>query len=109
LSAAGLDSELGTFMQELFERHGTVPSDSSKEANMILPHVLDHCERLHEWIYGIYDVADRNLGEDLFRAMEKVFAIHSGTHMAYLYLTQKGHSQLDETLVALDRSMTAGV
>jgi glycosyltransferase involved in cell wall biosynthesis len=109
LSAAGLDSELGTFMQELFERHGTVPSEGSKEANMIWPHVLDHCERLHEWIYGIYDVADRNLVEDIFRAMEKVFAIHSGTHMAYLYLTQKGHSQLDETLVALDRIMTAGV
>jgi len=109
LPTAGLDSELGKFMQGLSERHGAPPSESPVKANMIRPHVVDHCERLFEWICGIYDVADRKLAEDLVRALEKVFAIHSGSHMAYLYLTLRNHSEVDETLVALDSAMTAGV
>jgi glycosyltransferase involved in cell wall biosynthesis len=109
LSPEGLDSELGELMQLLSEHRRTVRSQSSTKTNMIWPHMEDHCERLHEWICGVYDVADRKLAERIVTALEKVFALHSGTHLAYLYLTLRNDAKLDETLAALDSVMTAGV
>jgi glycosyltransferase involved in cell wall biosynthesis len=108
-AAEGLDPELREFMQQLSKHCHTMPSESSMKANMIWPHVMDHFERLREWICGIYDVADRKLASEVVRALEKVFALHSGTHMAYLYLTLATNAKLDETLTALDRVMIAGV
>jgi hypothetical protein len=94
-------------MQLLSQQTGR--SECSTKANMIWPHIEDHCERLHEWICDIYDVADSKLAEGIVTALEKMFALHSGTHLAYLYLTLRNDAKLDETLVALDSVMTAGV
>lgn len=105
----GLDPELGEFMRVLSEHSRTVPSESSMKANMILPHVVDHFDRMRKWICGIYDIADRKLAREIVKALEKTFALHSGTHMAYLYLTLKARAKLDETLTAVDRVMIAGV
>jgi hypothetical protein len=108
-AAEGLDPDLREFMQQLSKHCHTMPFESSMKANMIWPHVMDHFERLREWICGIYDVADRELASEIVRALEKVFALHSGTHMAYLYLTLGTNAKLDETLTVLDRVMIAGV
>ena len=103
------DSELGEFMQHFSEYGRRMSSESITKANMIWPHFKDHCERLHQWICGIYDVTDRKLADEIVRALEKVFALHSGTHLAYMYLTLANRAKLDETLVSLDRVMIAGV
>jgi glycosyltransferase involved in cell wall biosynthesis len=109
LAKDGLGSELGGDMRLLLEPYRRVPSEATMKANMIWPHVLDHCERMHEWICDIYEVADRKFAGDLVSGWEKMFALHSGTHMAYLYLTLQNRGELDESLIALDRAMTVGV
>jgi O-antigen biosynthesis protein len=105
----GLSDEFWEFMQHLSEHCQTMTSRSTTKANMILPHVMDHFERLRNWVCGIYDVADRHLAHDIASALEKLFALHSGTHLAYLYLTLRSRGKLDEALTAMDRAMTAGV
>ena len=74
-------------MRELSNNCQIANPRSSTKANMILPHVMNHVERLQKWICAIYDIADRPLACDIATALEKVFALHSGTHLAYLFLT----------------------
>jgi glycosyltransferase involved in cell wall biosynthesis len=105
----GLHFELREFMQHLAEHCQIMSSRPDTRANMIFPHVMDHLELLQKWICGIYDVADRHLAHDIVSALEKLFALHSGTHLAYLYLTLRNRGKLDEALIAMDRAMTAGV
>jgi hypothetical protein len=76
---------------------------------MISSHVLDHFELLQNWVCGIYDVADQAFGSAIVSALEKIMALHTGTHLAYLYLTSKSRGTLDEGLIAMDKTMTAGV
>jgi len=109
LDRKGLSSEFQDFMEQLSENCQTVNSRSATKANMIVPHVMDHVERLQNWICAIYDIADRRLACDIATALEKVFALHSGTHLAYLYLTLRNRGKLDEALITMDRILTAGV
>jgi len=105
-----LNPELSEFMQQLGERLQAMSARSGRQRNnMISSHVVDHFELLQNWVCGIYDVADRAFGSDIVSALEKILALHAGTHMAYLYLTLRSRGKLDEGLIALDRTMTAGV
>jgi glycosyltransferase involved in cell wall biosynthesis len=109
LDEEGLESEFQDFMQQLSKKRQTANSQSSTKTNMITPHVMAHVERLQNWICTIYDVADRHLADDIATALEKVFALHSGTHLAYLYLTLRNRGKLDEALITMDKTLTAGV
>ena len=104
-----LNPELLDFMQRLSEHCQPMSSRSAVQANMIAPHIVNHFELLQNWVCGIYDVADRALASDIVSALEKILALHAGTHLAYLYLTSRSSGKLDEALIALDRTMTAGV
>lgn len=105
----GLSFELRDFMQHLSEHYQMMSSRPDTKANMILPHIMDHLELLQKWICGIYDVADTYLARDIVSALEKVFALHCGTHLAYLYLTLRNRGKLDEAVIAMDGVMTAGI
>jgi hypothetical protein len=105
----GSSSDLREFMRSLSENCQMANSGSATKANMIRPHVTDHVERFQNWIRTIYDVADSRLALDIARALERIFALHSGTHLAYLYLTLRNRAKLDEALIAMDRTLTAGV
>ena len=109
LGGEGLSSEFQDFMRELSNNCQIANPRSSTKANMILPHVMNHVERLQKWICAIYDIADRPLACDIATALEKVFALHSGTHLAYLFLTLRNRGKLDEPLITMDRTLTAGV
>ena len=104
-----LNPDLSEFVGQLSERwqHMSMRADGHK--NMIAPHVVDHFELLQNWVCGIYDVADKALASAIVSALEKMLALHSGTHLAYLYLTSRSHRKLGEGLIALDKTMTAGV
>jgi glycosyltransferase involved in cell wall biosynthesis len=101
--------ELLEFMQRLSEHCQPMSSALSVRANMVAPHIVNHFELLQNWVCGIYDVADQAFARDIVSALEKILALHAGTHLAYLYLTLRSHGKLDEGLIALDRTMTAGV
>ena len=101
--------ELSDFMQRLSEHCQPMSSRSAVQANMVAPHIVNHFELLQNWICGIYDVADRAFASDIVSALEKILALHAGTHLAYLYLTSRSRGKLDDGLIALDKTMTAGV
>jgi glycosyltransferase involved in cell wall biosynthesis len=104
-----VNPELLEFMQRLSEHCQPMSSRSAVQANMIAPHIVNHFALLQNWLCGIYDVADRAFASDVVSALEKILALHAGTHLAYLYLTSRSRGKLDEPLIALDRTMTAGV
>ena len=104
-----VNPELLEFMQRLSEHCQPMSSPLSVRANMIAPHIVNHFELLQNWVCGIYDVADQAFASDIVSALEKILALHAGTHLAYLYLTLRSRGKLDEVLIALDRTMTAGV
>src|SRR5260370_28895686 len=84
-------------------------SKSDARTNMIVPHVLDYLERLGVWISGIYDVVDSNLARDIVQAIHKAFALYSGTHLAYLYMTLASRGQVGQSVARLDRTLLSGV
>ena len=70
------------------------PEPEEWSANEVLAHVV---------------AAGAHFGDAIVSALEKIMALHAGTHLAYLYLTSKSRGNLDEALIAMDKTMTAGV
>jgi hypothetical protein len=42
-------------------------------------------------------------------AVEKILALHCGTHLAYLYLTAKAYDRTTELIRRMDETLTAGI
>jgi len=77
--------------------------------SMVWPHVAKHLEEFEDWMSGIYTEVDRALGDEIATAVDKILALHCGTHMAYLFRTRAARQRVGERLQQLDRRMTAGV
>ena len=108
-SGRGLDQQLGAFIRNLREGLRMESPAPTSRRNMLLPHFLDHFERFRQWLCVIYDEADETLAHELLRCLEKIFALHCGNHLSYLFLTCSNRGCRDEHLMALDRELTAGV
>ena len=77
--------------------------------SMLRPHVMRHFERFRSWVGRIYDVADKQLARAIVEALEKIFALHCGTHLGYLMLTCLHDQCADELLARIDQLLSADV
>jgi hypothetical protein len=107
-AATEIDAELAEIMSQLAEKLDRDPSRIHSQV-MILPHVLRHFEDFQQWLSRIYDRADYRVASEIVSALYKVFALHCGTHLAYLYLTCANRGCLDESLLQMDRRLVADV
>jgi glycosyltransferase involved in cell wall biosynthesis len=82
---------------------------SQPQTGMLLPHVSRHVEAFQNWLSGIYRDVDVVLNEQVVSSIEKIFALHAGNHLAYLYLTRRTQKALDEALVEMDKTLACGV
>ena len=103
------DPELHEFIGRLLKEEDVFSSKSRVRTNMILSHLLDYLERLTAWISGAYDVADDDLAHEVVKATHRAFALYSGTHLAYLYLTLASSGRIEQFLARLDQTLLSGV
>ena len=103
------DTDLHGLMECLLKEHEVSFSIADARTNMILSHVLDYLDRLGMWISGVYDVVDSNLARDIVQAVHRAFALHSGTHLAYLYMTLASRGEVGQSVARLDRTLLSGV
>ena len=103
------DPQLGEFVLSLSQIAAHTSRARGITQNMLLPHISRHIENLGAWLRGIYFEVDEILGREIVSAIEKIFALHSGNHLAYLYLTQRQHRTRDEALTQMDRILASGV
>jgi len=103
------DPDLHGLMECLLKEDEISFSKSDARTNMILPHLLDYLERLGVWISGAYDVVDSNLARDIVQAIHRAFALYSGTHLAYFYMTLASRGEVAQSAARLDRTLLSGV
>ena len=76
---------------------------------MVWPHASKHIGAFAEWVSSIYVEADKSLAVEISAAIEKIVALHCGTHLAYLFLTDAAKKRVDASLQRLDSMLMAGV
>jgi glycosyltransferase involved in cell wall biosynthesis len=103
------DPDLHGLMECLLKEDDVSFSIADARTNMILSHVLDYLDRLGIWISGVYDVVDSNLARDIVQAVHRAFALYSGTHLAYLYMTLASRGEVGQSVARLDRTLLSGV
>lgn len=103
------DPQLREFVVKLDHRAVQARLRSRPQTSMLLPHVSRHVEAFQNWLSGIYRDVDVTLNEQVISSIEKIFALHAGNHLAYLYLTRREQKALDEALVEMDKTLTCGV
>jgi O-antigen biosynthesis protein len=105
---ADCDPQLSEFTKNLYRTVATSHA-SGIGHSMLLPHVSSHIERFEKWLRGIYYGTDEILSHGVVGAIEKIFALHSGNHLAYLYLTQRERGAVDTTLDQIDKTLISGI
>lgn len=99
------DPALDSFVSRLSE--STAPKQYDPGTNMIVPHVIQHLKLLKEFVSNAYPRIDQELANGIRECVEKIFALHSGTHLGYLYLAKDRES--GSRLTELDRELVCGV
>jgi glycosyltransferase involved in cell wall biosynthesis len=100
------DGALGEFVRRLCGSDH-VPYDAA--GNMILPHVLQHLDLLSEFLTRVYPSVDDTLAAEINRCVIKIFALHSGTHLGYVYVSQTQRGAPTATVQQLDRELASGI
>jgi glycosyltransferase involved in cell wall biosynthesis len=108
------DPQLSKFVENLYRMLACTSLASGIGHSMLLPHVSSHIEKLEKWLRGIYYNIDEILsqeilGQEVVSAIEKIFALHSGNHLAYLYLTERRLGAVDAPLARIDKTLMSGV
>jgi O-antigen biosynthesis protein len=103
------DGQYEAIVQNLREQSGIQVSPFGFQDNILLPHLLNHFEQLRTYLTPTYEQADEKLARDLAAALCKMSALHSGTHLGYLYLTLASRGTLNPSVVELDKMLKAGV
>ena len=106
-AAIGIDPQLREFIGGLCAS-GDVKRDLPNRS-MLLPHTCDHFEKFQRWVCYVHETAEEGLAREILSTLEKLFALHCGTHLAYLFLTCSGQQNRDEALFQMDQRLTAGV
>lgn len=103
------DAELDEMISGLCETPNVQHAAYAPDTNMLAPHVLRHFDEFRNWLCAIYEEADEDLARSIVNGVEKIFALHCGNHLAYLFLTAANRGGLDESLSELDKRLGAGV
>lgn len=104
--ACEIDPEMRDFLKLIPVK--AVDSNVS-ERPMVWLHVAKHLEQFTAWVSSVYREADRDLAREIVDAWGKIFALHCGTHLGYLFMTRAARGDLDESLRHIDTWLTAGV
>jgi hypothetical protein len=84
-------------------------SDVSRaQLTMVWPKAASHIADFAAWCSDIYPESDRALAGDMVDAMQKIVALHSGAHLAYLFMSANRKST-DECLQRIDNLLRIGV
>jgi glycosyltransferase involved in cell wall biosynthesis/2-polyprenyl-3-methyl-5-hydroxy-6-metoxy-1,4-benzoquinol methylase len=75
--------------------------------NSVLPHVLHHTAMMEEYLSGIHSRLDEPILSELAEALYKIVALHSGAHLAYLFLSCRGRN--NGASAKLDAVLRSGV
>lgn len=108
-SGVGIDPELREFIDELCASADINRNLLNRNSSMLLPHIRDHFEKFQRWVCYVHETAEESLAREIISALEKLFALHCGTHLGYLFLTCSGQQSRDEALFQMDQRLTAGV
>lgn len=108
-TALGCDPKLVEFLAPLCRMVARTDTPSSIQRSMLFPHVSDHIVRFETWLRGIYPNQDETLNGQIVAAVEKIFALHCGNHLAYLYLTRMKLGSLDDALAEMNQTLVEGV
>lgn len=81
---------------------------SRAQLGMVWPKAAKHIADFASWLSGIYAENDRALAGEIVNSMQKIVALHSGMHLAYLFLTARGKSA-NESLWRIDNLLKSGV
>jgi glycosyltransferase involved in cell wall biosynthesis len=103
------DVELSELISCLRQHRDPDHSMTLSPHNMLAPHVSRHFEEFGKWLCAIYDKADQTLAHNIASSLEKIFALHCGNHLSYLFLTCRNRGSLDAGLLEMDRELIAGV
>jgi glycosyltransferase involved in cell wall biosynthesis len=104
-----MDPELRQFVLHLSNVVDGVKAEVAQDRRMILPHIVSQFEDFRDWLLPIYDGFDEQLLREVASAVEKIFALHCGTHLGYLYLTCKQRRHSNELMSRLDEILRSGV
>lgn len=103
------DVELGALLRALVAETAAHRSRPRGDCGMVWPHASKHIGAFAEWVSSIYVEADKSLAVEISAAIEKIVALHCGTHLAYLFLTDAAKKRVDASLQRLDSMLMAGV
>jgi len=109
VSALTLDNDFDGFIQSLALSAGEHPIRYKHRENILLPHVLQQLKILQSFISESHKNVDEIILGELAPTMYKILALHSGAHMAYLYLTVSDHRPEDEFWSQLDNQLISGI
>ena len=101
-----IDSQLDGFIRELGPYDATIYRPAE---NMVLPHVLQHLDQLQGFLSQASTQLDEDVVSQIRTALPKIFALHAGSHLAYLYLEQGRKTAKNAEIDAIDKELTAGV
>ena len=108
IAAINPDNEFEGFVQSLALSTGE-PIQYKCRENILLPHVLQQLNILQAFISESHKSVDEIILGQLAPAMYKILALHSGAHMAYLYLTVFEQKPEDEVWSVLDSQLVSGI
>jgi hypothetical protein len=103
------DKKLFEHIQSLIEQSKLGPPQYFSENNAVLPHFLHHFDLLCRYTSEIYESVDETLARDFIGSIYKIFALHSGSQLAYSFLTLSSKGALNKYLMDLDKTMVAGI
>jgi glycosyltransferase involved in cell wall biosynthesis len=109
ISETSPDNEFDGFIKSLTLSTGEQPIRYKSKDNILLPHVLQQLKILQAFISESHRSVDEIILGELAPAMYKILALHSGAHMAYLYLTVYDQKPGDEFWSALDSQLISGI
>ena len=105
----GSDQELQEFINSLVQHLGKSRMMSESNRSMLLPHISKQWNTFYTWVCSIHDAVDSDVAQAMMATLEKIFALHVGTHLGYLFLTCNDRGCLDELLTDLDIRLRAAV
>ena len=105
----GSDQALQEFINSLVQRLGDSSIVPDRNRSMLLPHVSKQWNTFYTWVCSIHDAVDRDVGQAIIATLEKIVALHVGTHLGYLLLTCNDRGCLDEVMTDLDVRLRAAV
>ncbi len=103
------DDELNAFVHKITSNIGVRSFPYNCKENILLPHFLYHLGVLEIYVTQSRKTVDEFLARELADALYKLVALHSGTHLAYLYAGLTDRRSVGSSLAEFDRMLTVGI